>query len=511
MTGTGTLIRLILRRDRVLLPLWAILVALIPAGYVSSFKGLFPTDSDLAEYARVSMSSPGFIALYGPLRGDNLGEIVAWRAGFFPVIIGLISLLTVIRHTRTEEEAGRTELIGSGIVGRHAAFAAALITTAGANLVLFAIISVTMIGQGQPAVGSVLLGLSFAMSGCVFAALGAVTAQLSGSARVARSIAIVGLGVAFVLRLAGDVDTGVSWLSWVSPIGWVQHVFAYGENDVLPLLLALLLVVGLVFLGSVLVSRRDVGEGLITARPGPATGTITGPIGLAWRLHRGVLTGWLLGFAALGLVFGGVAASIADLAADNPDLTAIFQRLGGNSFLVGMVAVLGLIAAAYGVQAALRLRDEEATGHTEAILATRVGRLRWLTSHLMFSLLGPAAALLVGGLLCGLTAGGHQLPTVLRAAAAQLPAVWVLTALTVLLFGVFPRQASAAWGAVAACFLILMVGAVLRLDQWILDLSPFTHVSHGLSATPFLTLTAIAAILATTGTVAFRHRDIPSA
>lgn len=43
MTGTGRLVRLLLRRDRVVLPLWVIVLALVPAGYVASFEGLFPT------------------------------------------------------------------------------------------------------------------------------------------------------------------------------------------------------------------------------------------------------------------------------------------------------------------------------------------------------------------------------------------------------------------------------------------------------------------------------------
>lgn len=206
MTGVGMLIRLILRRDRILMVLWVVPLALIPVGYASSFDGLFPTGADRQHYYDISVHNAGFVALYGQLSGPSLGELVAWRAGFMPVMIALFSLLTVVRHTRADEEAGRSELIGAAAIGRHAQLAAALIVTYAANVILALILTLAMIGQGLPAAGSIALGVEFAVAGWAFAAVAAVTAQLTGSARGARSIAIVVLGAAWVLRLAGDVS-----------------------------------------------------------------------------------------------------------------------------------------------------------------------------------------------------------------------------------------------------------------------------------------------------------------
>ncbi|MFI5938378.1 ABC transporter permease [Actinoplanes sp. NPDC051494] len=515
MTGTGVLVRLILRRDRVLMPLWVVILGVLPAGYAVSFAGLFPTAADRVEYARVSMDNAGFLALLGPLRGSSLGELVAWRAGFLPVIIGLISLLTVIRHTRADEEAGRTELIGAGVVDRRAPLAAALLTTIGANLVLALVTALTLIARGLPAPGSTLLAAGFALSGCVLAAVGAVAAQLTGSARTARAIALLTLGAGYVLRLTD--------LAWLSPFDWVQHVFPYGQSEPFFPLLTFLAAVLVTAVAALLVSRRDLGAGLLPERSGRASAgpALNGPFGLAWRLHRGVLAGWVAGLTVLGLVLGAVTGSVAGLGDVFERLH--FQQFGGvdpvDGFLSGMVGMLGLIAAAYAVQATLRLRDEEAAGHAELVLAT--GRLRWAASHLVFSLLGPAVALLAGGAACGLAAGlatgdvGHEVPAVLGGAAAQLPAVWVLAALTVLLLGVLPRQSPAVWGILAACLLILLAGPVLRLDQWVLDLSPFTHLPHlpggPVSATPLVTLTALAVVLTATGLAGLRRRDIPSA
>jgi ABC-2 type transport system permease protein len=145
LVGTGKLIRLILRRDRLLLPLWILGFGVLMIAIASSYAGLFPTAAARQEYADASAANAGFVALYGRLYGASLGELATWRAGFYPVLVGLVSLLTVIRHTRTEEETGRRELLGSGVVGRHAGLAAALAATLGANLVLAAVVASCML------------------------------------------------------------------------------------------------------------------------------------------------------------------------------------------------------------------------------------------------------------------------------------------------------------------------------------------------------------------------------
>ena len=43
-------------------------------------------------------------------------------------------ILTVIRHTRADEESGRTELLDSTAVGRYASLTATLLLTFGASV-----------------------------------------------------------------------------------------------------------------------------------------------------------------------------------------------------------------------------------------------------------------------------------------------------------------------------------------------------------------------------------------
>src|SRR5262245_12844606 len=527
LTGTGGLVRLIPRRDRLVMPAWITAICLILISFPSSLRQIFPTALEREQYA----DNAGFVALYGRLYGTSLGQFVAWRAGFVPVVVGLIGLLTVIRHTRVEEETGRRELLGSTVVGRHAGLAAALAAASGANLVLAALVALSLTSQDLPAAGSVAFGLELAAAGWVFAAVGAVAAQLTSSAASARGIASTALGAAYLLRVAGDLsghaDGSLAWLSWLSPIGWVHRIRPYAGERWWLLALAIGFTALLAAVALTLSARRDVGAALLPPRPGPAAAApyLRTPLALAWRLHRGLLAGWTAGFAVLGVVLGSLAKGIGDAEQNNPTLRDIFDRLGGpvgliDAYLSGIMGVLGLIAAAYAIQSTLKLQLEETSGRAEPVLATAVGRLGWAGSHLTFAILGPTIALATAGFTAGLAHGlntghvGRELPQVLGAAMVQLPAVWVLAAIAVAPFGLAPRYAPLAWGALAACLVVFMVGGAMRLSHWLLDVSPFSHIPKApgaaITATPLAWLTAAAVGLTAVGLAGLRRRDMPS-
>ena len=532
LAGTGKLIRLIGRRDRVLLPLWILSFAGLMASIVASFVQLFPTAADRQAYADASAANAGFVALYGPLHGSGLGELSVWRAGFYPVLVALIALLSVIRHTRVEEETGRRELLGATVVGRHASLAAALAVTLGANLLLAVAVAAGMAGQGLPVAGSLAAGLELAAAGWVFAAIGAVAAQLASGAGAARGIAVGVLGGSWLLRVAGDLsdqaDGPLGWLSWLSPIGWVHRLRPYAGDQWQVLGLVVALTVLLAAAAVLLSARRDVGAGLLAPRLGPASAAagLRSPLALAWRLHRGLLAAWTIGFAVVGVVLGGAGTSVGDMVGSDQRLQDIFTRMGGrtglvDAYLASVMGILGLLAAGYAIQATLRLRAEETAGRAEPILATAVGRLRWAASHLVFSVLGSALALAAAGVTTGLAYGlaagdpGHQVGRVLGAALVQLPAVWVLAGVAVALVGLAPRLAAVAWGALAACVLVALVGASLQLDQWVMDLSPFGHLPRlpggAASAAPLVALAAAAVALGAAGLAGLRRRDLPVA
>ncbi|HEX6711383.1 MAG TPA: hypothetical protein VF068_13720 [Rubrobacter sp.] len=528
LAGTRTLVRLILRRDRIVLPLWIISLGILPVAIANTLKDLYPTAAERQSYLDIITANPALNALYGHAFGAGLGALTAWRLGGTVLLVGLASLLTLIRHTRAEEAAGRRELLGATVVGRQAPLFSALLFTFDASLLLGAVVSVSLIAYGLPVAGSMAFGLSWTVFGWAFAAVAAVAAQLTEGARAARGISIAVLGLCFVLRAAGDAGgkDGLSWISWLSPFGWTQRVRPFADERWWVFALFLGLVAVLAAAAFALSARRDLGSGLLPARLGPAAGSpwLRNPLALAWRLQRGTLLAWSAGFAVFGAILGGITESAVKVTEDSPQIKTIAERLGGSSGLAdawfaAFMGLLGLVASGYAVGAALRLRGEEADGCAEPVLATAVSRVRWAGSHLAFAVLGPAVVLgvagLAAGLIYGLTSGdvGRELPRVLGAAIVQLPAVWVLVGVTVALFGVLPRfVGSGSWAVLAACVLIEEFGRPLQLSKRLLDLSPFAHVPNlpgaEVSAAPLAWLSLIAANLIAAGLLGLRRRDV---
>lgn len=526
--GTGALVRLILRRDRLILPLWILPLALLPVTIAGTLNDLYPTAAERQAYVDIVTNNPTLLALYGHASGHSLGALTAWRLGGTVLFVGLASLLTVIRHTRAEEEVGRRELLGATVAGRQAPLFAALLVTCGANLVLGGLAAAGLVAYGLPVAGSVAFGLSWAAFGLTFAAVAAVSAQTTEGARAGRGITIAILGLCLVLRMAADVgrEDGLSWVSWLTPFGWIQHIHLYGDQRWWVFLLFAGVTAALVACALTLSARRDIGDGLLPTRLGRASAAswLRGPLGLGWRLQWGSLLAWGLGFTILGAVFGNIAHAGIQVLREDQQLRAVASSLGGSSDLIdsyfaAIMGLLGLVATGYATGAVLRLGGEEANGRAEPVLAAPVSRTRWASSHLAFAILGPAVLLAAAGLAAGLTYGlasedvGHEVPRVLAAATAQLPAVWVLVGIPAALFGVSPRFAApVGWAALAACVLLEEFGKPLQLSERVLDLSPFTHIPNipggEVTPAPFVVLTLIAAFLVAIGLVGLGRRDV---
>lgn len=528
LAGTPAMLRLYLRRDRIVLPLWVSLLSLPLAGvYVASIKAIYPTAADRADLAATIMASPAQRAVYGQVYNDTLGAVGVWKAGIFHLLIAVAVILTVIRHTRGDEETGRTELITSTAIGRYAGLTGALLMAAAASVTTGVIGAIGLLTTGVPAAGSFAFGAALAGSGLVFGALAAVAAQLSASARAARGTAFAVLGAAFTIRAVGDAGSGA--LSWLSPLGWSLQVRPYAGDRWWVLTLHLVTAVALSWLAYRLASHRDVGAGLLADRPGPrrAAPTLAGAFGLAWRLDRGALALWTTGLLLYGLMIGSVVHGIAgEVGSDSA--RDMVTRLGGSqvleqAFIAVAFAMLGMVAAAFAVSLVLRLHQEETTGRAETLLAGSVSRTRWMASHLVIALGGSALAILAGGAVAGIVYGqaagdsGGHLGQVLGSAAVQLPAVWLPPAVAAALFGLTPKYAPAGWGVLVGFVTLYLLGALSGLPQWVLDLEPFGHIplvgsgiEGGFHVTPLVMLITIDGALIALGTWAFRHRNSPS-
>ena len=522
-SGTLLMLRLYLRRDRVSLPLWVLLLSVpLASVYVGSILKVYPTEAARAGFAASIMASPAQRAVYGQVYNDSLGAVGIWKAGMFHLLIAVAVILTVIRHTRADEETGRTELVDSTAVGRYASLSAALMLSFGASIATGAIGAAGLLTTDVPAGGSLAFGAALAGSGLVFTAVAAVAAQLSPSARYARGAAFAALGAAFTLRAIGDAGDGK--LSWLSPLGWSLQVRPYAGDRWWVLLLHLVTTAALTLVAYRLLAGRDVGAGLIAERAGPGTAGawLSGVHGQTWRLDRGALLLWTVGVCLFGVVMGSVVHGIGDELGDSTVTRDIVARMGGTSaleeaFIAVEFTMMGMVATAFAISLTLRLHQEEAAQRAETTLAGAVSRTRWLASHLAAALVGSAAAMLVSGVAAGLIYGvaaddlGGKLAIVVGSAAVQLPAIWLLAAVTLAFFGLAPRFTPVAWGALVGFVALYLTGSLARFPQWLLDLQPFAHIPRvgpDFTAVPVLWLLAIDAALIVVGALTFRRRDL---
>ncbi|HEX6249346.1 MAG TPA: ABC transporter permease [Nocardioidaceae bacterium] len=522
-TGVGPLVRFLLRRDRIYLPVWIVAIVAVVYASLSAVRRLYTTQEQIAAYEATVTASPASVAMAGPpLALDQVGGILVYETSLTALLgVALMAVFTVVRHTRREEDAGRVELLGSTVVSPHAVITAAVLVSAGASVLVGAGITAAFLAEQQPMTESLLYGASVAALGVVFTAVAAAAAQVMSHGRGAVGLSLGVLAVVFGIRAIGDVAE--NFLVWLSPMGWSQQVGAYGYNRWWPLALSMGLTVVLLGATVALESRRDLGSGIVPPRPGPASAGrgLHGVVGLAWRLQRGALLGWVVGVFGMAVLLGSFSESIENLVEENPAMAEVFAPTGTESLVDAYMAIslllLGIGAAGYAVSSALRLKAEESTGRLEPVLATGVSRERWLVGNLLVTGLTTTVLVASGGLGLGLSYAvtsrrPEEVWQMTWASLVYLPAVLLVAAVAVLLFGALPRATAAAWVVVGFAFVVGWLGELLEIPAWIKDLSPLSHVpavpAEQVTTGP-LTVTVLALLaLLLVGWFGFRRRDV---
>lgn len=487
LAGTGRMLRLALRRDRVLLPAWVLGIAGMATFSAQATVGLYPELPQRVEAAQAINGSASLIALYGRIYDPtSLGELSLFKmTGFGTAMIGVLMIMIVVRHTRAEEEAGRLELVGSTVVGRAAPLAAAVLVGGIAALGIGVLTAGGLVMAGLPVAGSLAFGAAWGVTGMLFASVGAISAQVSLTARSATGLGLVVLAASYVARAVGDIsEGGPSWLSWLSPIGWSQQVRAFAGTRWGILVIPLVATAVLLPVAFWLRSRRDLGAGLLPDRRGPAQGSISSAWGLAGRLQRPGFLAWTTAALLMGLVLGSAADSVSGML-DSPMMRDFLEMLGGrqglvDAFLAAELGIFGALSAGYGLVACRWLASEEESGRAENVLATATGRRQWAASHALLALLGVAMLMVLTGTAIGigyaLSVGDlGQVTRLAAASTAFVPAAWVMVGLAVAIWGYWPHLSWLAW-LLFVWFLVMgEFGALWDLPAWIRDLSPFAH------------------------------------
>ncbi|WP_423184519.1 ABC transporter permease [Arthrobacter sp. NyZ413] len=526
MTGFGAMVWFVLRRNWLRLSIWAIVLAvMIPVVYDSQQQA-FPTQAARDAYAQVA-NNPAVAAMTGlPYAAGSLGGILVIKIWMtLALALGFASIFLLTRNGRADEEAGRTELLRSSVLGRHAFSMAGYTVVGGLNVLVGVLISLLCLSEKLPMAGSLIMGASIAGAGLAFLGIAAICGQVASTSRGANSLAVTVLAVFYLIRAAADVQaegTNVAALSWLSPIGWAQNMRAFGQDNWWPLLALLALTVLGCSIALRIETRRDLGSGLLTEPRGPsrASGFLVEPVGLVLRLQRGTLIGWLAGAIVAGLFFGGVAQAMTTaLDPSNPFAKSFVGS--SHSMLDGVLGIFvlfnGMLAGAFAVQSLSGARNEEATGRLESQLAGALSRLRWLSAHILVAAAGSALMLIVGGYLTGASSNGAATgPQLAAATFAYWPAVLFMMAVLLFLDGFLPRQSlSVSWAFYGICILIATFGPLFSLSDDFIKSTPFGAVpripAEDFTLLPILVLSSTAIVLAALGVQRFRTRDLTPA
>lgn len=526
LAGLGTTVRLVVRRNRVRLGVWVVVLVGMLAYVASYYREIFPTQASLDEFAALS-DTPGIRALTGlSPAADTLGGAV-WTKSWMTLALSLAlgAAFLVVRNGRADEEAGRTELLRSRMLGVHAYGVAswlvngALCVAVGLGVAMVSISS-GLDPDGAGVTGSLVLGASVTGVGLVGLGIGAVAGQVATTSRGANALASGVIVGCYVLRMIGDLGDGTA--TWASPIGWGQQMQPFGANRWWPFALLVVTAAVLLAVAAVLEARRDLGAGLLRERAGRpgAPARYASPLGLGLRLQRGPVIGWSVAVVLCGLLFGSIIEAMNELIADTEagPMQDFVRGSGVDALLAMLASMMGLVTAVFATQSSVSLRTDEATGIIEPQLAGALSRRGWAWQRLAIPVVGSAVLLVTGGAILGgvhgsLTDDPAAIGTLAGAALAYWPAVMVLVGVAVALFGWLPRLAvPLTWGFMAAMWFATMLGEVFGLPQWLLDGLPFSAVPYlpleEVSWLPLVLLTLVAGALAWSGVERFTRRDI---
>lgn len=475
-----------------------------------------------------TMDNPAVIAMIGPAYGaDNYttGPMMAHQMLLFTALaVAVMSIMLVTRHTRGDEEDGRIEMFRSLPVGRLSNLSATMLVAVGVNLGMALIFGFGLHAMGMDGAdlgGSLLYGAVLGAVGIIFAAITAFFAQLTESSRGAMGYSFATLGVLYLIRAVGDVSSEA--LAWFSPLGWVLRAQVYVNDYWWPILLTVAAAMIITAFALHLNSIRDLDAGFIAAKPGrkSASRYLQSPLGLAARLLRTVSIGWAVTLFVFGAAYGSVFGDMQSYYDANELIQQMLPPLEGftitEQFMTLLMVVLAFTAAIPSLLVIFRLKGEENKNRTEHIYARAVSRSRLLGSYLFISVVLGAVMLFLAAIgmwsaAVGVMEDPVALSSFINGAMVYVPAILAMVGLAVFLVGFFPRWTSILWVYLGFAFFAGYFGELLKLPQWLLNLSVFEHVPQlpvdEMNFTVLAALTVFAIVFTGLGFAGYNRRDI---
>jgi ABC-2 type transport system permease protein len=516
LTGTAELVRQAARRDRIVVPISLALFVLMAYASAYATGSLYHSGADQMKAITLINGQRGIVALYGPV--DPTAGVGALAMSKMTVLYALFAAGVFVglvrRHTRVEEESGRTEFLAGASVGRNAPLFAAVVGASGVAVALGVLVGLAAIIGGLPVQGSVYFGLSWIGTGLVATGVGAVCCQLFPSARTCAAAAAGVLGATFIVRAIGDATT-LHWLDWLSPLGWNVQLNAWSHPRAWVVPLYVVLAGALLAVAQWLRSHRDLGSGVVPTRSGALAGSrrLRGPASLELRLHRSMLVLWSTAVFASCVFFGAIT----------PSLNGILKTVGGErlkadlggSLIVAILSEFAVIVSCFAVVVVSHASSEELGGRSELAFSTPQSRIRWLGACAGLATAGTTWLMVLAGAgmwLGDAMGGGSNAIGGFWGALVWVPAILIVCGLSLVLWVIRPSWAPAAWIWPFGFWLLSLVPPLFHAPGWVAGLSPFHHVpavpTGPMDWSAEIVMLVVAGALVAGAVLRFRSRDI---
>ncbi|MDY5060983.1 ABC transporter permease [Staphylococcus simulans] len=514
-----------LKRNKWAIIFWLVGLVALTLMIPQSFANLYPDQQALAPLFEM-FKNPAMEAMLGKFSLDqmNIATMFSYEMLMFTVIlVSIMNILFVSKDSRGDEEAGRLALLTALPVGRATLILSTIIQQGLINLILGVSITIGLMFTGIDhftVEGAWLYGMIIAVSGFMISMLALLVAQFTTTQSQTTGISISLLLVMYLLRAIGDVSA--SWLSYIVPLGWVTRADIYSHNHWWPVTALCVTSVVLMLLAMVVNGQRDMESGLLPTFKGHRRLSLLlkSPFGLQLRLQRTGIIVWAIGMLMLGLSYGSVFGDLESFFKDNPLLQRMLTGKGNNyaeQFVPILMAIMGMVSTIPVLMAIFKIQKEIKLSHTESVLALPIHRTRYFMSFIWIGLINSflMISLAALGMYIGAVSSMDKaiaFHKIITAGLVFVPAILVFAGLAVCIVGWFKKGSLLVYLYLAYSFLVVYLGQLLNIKQWLKKVTPFGHVPRlpiaDMDWSATIIMLVIALILFISGIVGFKYKDI---
>ncbi|WIM67671.1 hypothetical protein QP027_11395 [Corynebacterium breve] len=493
MKSVWTLTTFNLRLKRGFLLAWIVPLLAIVLVFPLAYFDYYPTLDERQGVVQGMQNNTGTRAIYGLIREPGtVGQMTTWEAAMWVGLLGsiMVVLLIVDIHRRREYTA-IAELIRSTGTPRMAPWAAATLT---------GIISAFIVGLGSTGIlialqthideittkGSIAFGLTqfLAITGSMLLAQ-LVLGFISDGAALGKT-ALMTVAISYGIRIIADTQD-ISWLNWFSPLGWRELISAFTDDNFGNAAIAAGICLGLMLITGALERHREYATGIARLpHRAPRSKPVHGPLHLRWRLTRGGLVAWLVIIAITSAILLALSGDIAELVGGDDTTGEVFRDLLGGTdafeaFIAYICQMVTITIAAAGIQQVTAYRREELT--RTADLQRSTGLRRWVPLGATAVVANASLVVMVAvmhsagafGLYTQDSTLGEDYTSLAQASWSLLAPAVLLTGIAVAIVGIAPLGTQWAWAPLAFSAAVTLMGEILQLPEWLIDLSPLGH------------------------------------